>query len=94
MNDSLSISYSDLASDVTKMKETIKSMNSLIDNAKKISSHTTSYWLGDGASNYRTKLDKALKEWEELYTEMQASITYLDNIVKNYQTLDSQIMGL
>lgn len=89
--DGFKVSYNDILSCATNMKTSVTNMKNIIASAKKISSSCMNSWTGDAESYYENKLNKLLANFDNMYPELEASVTFLNNTAEKYKSYEAEI---
>lgn len=89
------LSYAEIQSKANELKNSATTMQDILTEVEnlfaKIGDEST--WSGTAASSTKETFDTLKAKFPEFYQSVSDCSTYLNEVVANYQSVDSMIMG-
>lgn len=88
--DEMQIYCTEMKATIDKMNENLSSINELCSKLESIG-----YWTGSAAQYYFQKFKTVTNQFDDVYSDLQNYILYLQQVSENYGSIDRQIiMGM
>lgn len=92
--DTEKIKYQDVkgySEEIHKLASDMKDIiNEIKNNVNRLKS--SGYWEGNASDYYISKTEKLIKNYDEIYVELENSVLYLANVTEGYQEIDETVM--
>jgi len=88
--DEMQVYCTEMKATIDKMNENLSSINELCSKLESIG-----YWTGSAAQYYFQKFKTVTNQFDDVYSDLQNYILYLQQVSENYGSIDRQIiMGM
>lgn len=91
----MKISYEQVIAKQDELYKCVRNMEEILNNVKDLNNKITGseIWSGKGAEVYIQKLDKLLKDFDELTVDTNSGIKYMSEVVDAYRETDKSTIS-
>lgn len=91
----MKISYNELKQYTEELRSVIQTVNEILENVSSINNQIarSECWVGEASYFYVNKSKSITACFDELYSELDKSVLYLDKVVVEYEDTDSKVIS-
>lgn len=91
----MKISYNELKQYTEELRSVIQNVDEILENVSSINNQIarSECWVGEASDFYVNKSKSITACFDELYSELDKSVLYLDKVIVEYEDTDSKVIS-